>query len=171
MSTNNRRTLTDEEKDEFAHELALGYFDDEGLCMRFELTPGALEVYKMSPQIQRLVLIKQREIDESDAAIRIHARRAARVAIQDLVMLVRDEDAPAKTRMQAGRELREYATVVDKQALEQPGGDGPLVIKTNLSIDKADGVYALTARDVDEQMSKPQPDTEDTENFEDLLYG
>lgn len=175
MPTNQGRTLSEEEKEQFAYELALGYFDDDGLRMRFSMQPHAVEHYKQSPDIQRMVLMKQREIDESDAAMKIHARRAARVAIKDLVALVQDEDAPAKTRMEAGRQLREYATIVDKNALAAGNDvDGPIYIKTNLDLGAANGVYAVTAKEVDEQMSdrpatdvNSAPDAE--EDFADLL--
>lgn len=163
MATNGGRTLTADEKEEFAYELALGYFDDEGLRLRFGLLPSALETYKASEDIKRMVLLKQREIDESDEAMRIHARRAARVAISDMAALVQDEDAPAKVRMDASRQLREFATIVDKNAIDE-GGEGPLYIKTNLDLGAANGVYAVTARDVDEQMDEPPAD-----DFSDLL--
>lgn len=184
MSSNDRRTLSAEEKEEFAYELALGYFKADEMQQRFELRPSAYQSYADSDEIKRLVLIKHREIDESDQAIRIHARRAARVAITQLAMLVEDEEAPAKTRMDAARQLREYATVVDKEAIAE-SGDGAIYIKTNLDLGNANGVYAITARDVDEQMD--DPDREDSpeleagedessrsgidDDFADLIYG
>ena len=69
MAINGGRTLTDEEKPEFAYELALGYFDDEGLRLKFGLAPAALEKWKANEEIKRLVLLAQREIDESDQGV------------------------------------------------------------------------------------------------------
>ena len=164
MSSNAGRTLDADDKKQLAYELALGYFDDDGLRLKFKLTPAALVDYKTREEIQRLVLIAQREIDESPQAIRIHARRAARVAIQELVTLVEDKDATAKTRMDASRQLREYATVVDKTAIKS-GGELPIIIKTNLDLDNAQGVYAVVAAEVEEEVA----DDDDEYNFDDLL--
>ncbi len=158
---NHGRTLTDDDHEKFAYEVALGYFDDEGLRLRFGLTPTALEDYKNREETCRMVLMKQREIDESDQAIRIHARRAARIAIEELAGLVKDDEAPAKTRMEAARQLREYATVVDKHAIDGGGTGAAIYIKTNLDLGSADGVYAVTAKEIDEQR--------DPEDFSDLI--
>ena len=160
VSSNAGRTLNAEDKEKFAYEVALGYFDDDQLRLKFQLTPTAVQMYKESEEICRMVLIEQRKIDESDQAMRIHARKAARVAIAELVSLVEDKDATAKTRMDASRQLREYATVVDKQAIEH-SGEGAIYIHTNLDLDNARGVYAVVAEDVEEEM--------DPDNFDDLL--
>lgn len=162
-----RRTLSDEEKEQFAYELALGYFDDEGLCTRFDILPSYLPTLKDMKVIRRLVIKKKREIDESDQAIRILARRAARIAIENAAKIIEDEDAPAKTRMEAGRQLREFAVVADKKALEE-GGDGVIYLESNLSLKSTDGVYAITAKDVEDAENSEADSAEDA-GFNDLL--
>ncbi len=161
MSSNHGRTLDDDDKKKFAYEVALGYFDDEGLRLKFKLQPHAVAEYKEREEIQRMVLIERRVIDESPEALRILARKAARVAIEQMTLLVEDTDATAKTRMDASRQLREYATVVDKNAIAGGGEEGPIYIETNLDMDNARGVYAVVAEDVVEEM--------DPDNFDDLL--
>lgn len=151
---NYRRTLSEDEKDKFAYELALGYYEPEQLRHVFKLLPKPFEELCANESMQARVMAKQREIDESDNALRIHARKAARTAINNMSNLVKDEDAPAKTRMDAARQLREYAFAADKGALERPGDPeaGPTFIKTNLEMGAdARGTYQITARDIEEQ--------------------
>lgn len=151
MAKNDGRTLTEEEKQQFAYELALGYFDDEELRRRFKLQPAPFAMYKASDAIQLLVLEKQRELDESDFALKVHARRAARVALSEYINIVKDPEAPAKTRMEAGKQIREIARGVDKDALQGDTGEGMLILKTNLDLEGAKGVYAITAEEIQEQ--------------------
>ena len=152
---NNGRTLTDEGKQQFAYELALGYFADDDLRRRFKLQPSVYATYRASDEIADLVLVKRREIDESDFALKVHARRAARIALDEYLTIVRDPEAPAKTRMEAGRQIREIASGVDKAVKDSgEGGEGPVIIKTNLSLEGAKGVYAITAAEISAQVEE-----------------
>lgn len=153
-----RRKLTDDEKQVFAHEIALGYFEPEELRKIFKLLPEGFSYLMGSVEMQNLISVKRREIDGSPDALRIHARRAARLAIEQLGNIVKDAEAPAKTRMAAGKELRDYAMVADKEALES-GSSEAVIIKTNLDLKDARGVYAITAADIQE----------DDEDWSDLL--
>lgn len=155
MPTKYRKSLSAEEKERFAYELALGYFEPEELRHQFKLLPEGFNQYMVSDEIKTLTAAKRREIDESDAALRIHARRAARIAIDELANLVKDKEAPAKTRMEAGRQLREYATVADKKVLDDPNaGEGAVIIKTNLDMKSARGVYTITSEEIQEQVAE-----------------
>ena len=154
-ATNGGRTLSDAAKEQFAYELALGYFSPEELRQRFGLKPSAFDVYLASPAISDLVLIKRRELDESDFALRIHARRAARVALEECIKIVKDPDASAKMRMDAGRQIREIAEGVDKPLKDgAAAGEGMLILKTNLTLEGAKGVYTITANEIDEQLAE-----------------
>lgn len=157
---NYRKALTEDEKEMFAYELALGYYTPDELRHIFKIINENFNNYMASEDMRFRVLRKKREIDESPDALRIHARRAARVAIEELGKLVQDEEAPAKTRMEAGKQLREYAMIADKEALTDPDGGGAVIIKTNLDLQTANGVYAISAQEVDEQ---------EAEEFDDLL--
>lgn len=152
---NNGRTLTEEGKQAFAYELALGYFLDEELRRRFKLQPSAFESYRKSEEIADLVLLKKREIDESDFALKVHARRAVRLSLDEYFKIVRDPEAPAKTRMEAGKQIREIAAGVDR-AVKDTGDDteGAVIIKTNLSMDGMKGTYAITAAEIEEQVNE-----------------
>jgi len=155
MASNHGRTLSDEEKEQFAYEIALGYFDEDQLRRRFKLQPTAFALYCNSEEIHDLVLMKKREVDESDFALKVHARRAARVALEEYIKLVQDKEAPAKTRMEAGKQIREIAAGVDKAVLGGKGGadeGGAVIIRTNLDLEGAKGVYAVSAADIREQM-------------------
>lgn len=170
-----RRTLSEEEKDKFAYELALGYYDRNQLRHVFKLLPQPFEEYCTNEAIQARVMEKQRQIDESDAALRIHARKAARIAINEFADLVKDEDASAKTRMDAGRQLREFAFAADKGALERPGdpnADKPSIIKTNLEMgEEARGTYQIKAEDIEAHEAEQAAAMRDEEqdDFEDLI--
>lgn len=154
MASNNGRTLSDEEKEQFAYEIALGYFDEDQLRRRFKLAPAAFVMYCNSEEVHDLVLSKKREVDESDFALKVHARRAARVALEEYIKIVQDKEAPAKTRMEAGKQIREIASGVDKAALGGGAADegGAVIIRTNLDLEGAKGVYAVSAADIREQM-------------------
>jgi hypothetical protein len=153
VSINNGRTLTDEEKQTFAYEIALGYFEDDELRRRFKLLPQSFALYKASEEINNLVLLKKREIDESDVALKIHARRAMRLMIDQYIGIVKDPEAPAKTRMEAGKQLRETAIGVDKQVLNDPETGGAVIIRTNLGMEGAKGVYTVTSQEIQEQLA------------------
>jgi cytochrome c1 len=171
-----RKVLSEDEKEKFTYELALGYYELEELRQVFKLLRENFNSYLASEDMKRRVAMKRRVIDESPDALRIHARRAARVAIDEYAKLVKDPDAPAKTRMEAGRQLREYAMVADKEALEDPNSGGAVYIKTNLDMVNAKGVYKITAEEIDEQIAEnerlaeesgaEQPEVDD---FADLL--
>lgn len=153
MASNNGRTLSDEEKDQFAYECALGYFDEEQMRRRFKLAPAAFVMYCNSDEIRDLVLLKKREIDESDFALKVHARRAARIVLDENIKLLQDKEAPAKTRIEAGKQIREIAAGVDKAVLKGGGDEGgAVIIRTNLDLEGAKGVYAVSAADIREQM-------------------
>lgn len=153
MAINGGRQLTDDEVDKFAYEIALGYYTDEELRQHFKLIPSSFDTWKSSSRVQSLLLVKRREIDESDAALKIHARRAMRKSIDEYIKIVEDKEAPAKTRMEAGRQLREIAAGVDKAALSDPTntGERPVIIKTNLDLKGAKGVYVITAKEIEDQ--------------------
>jgi len=168
-----RRTLDAEEKEKFAYELALGYYTEDELRHVFKLLPLNFAHYTASEEIRRLAMVKRREIDESDQAVRIHARRAARVAIDQNAKLVQDDDAPARVRMAASKELREFAIVADKAAIEVTG-DGPIIIRTNLDLKTAQGVYTIRREEVEEQLAEnarmiAEAAAEKAEDFSDLL--
>jgi hypothetical protein len=149
-----RKTITDAEKDKFARELALGYYEPEELRHVMKIVPEGFKALMTSEDIRVRVLKHRREIDESPDALRIHARKAARIAIEKLAELIEDKEAPAKTRMEAGRQLREYAMVADKEALADPNAGGPTIIKTNLDLVGAKGVYTITAEEIAEQVEE-----------------
>lgn len=164
-----RPTLLEPEKERFAYELALGYYEPEELRQVFKLLKDNFKAYLESEDIKLRVMRHRRVIDESPDALRIHARRAARIAIEEYAKLVKDPDAPAKTRMEAGRQLREYAMVADKEAIEQ-GGEGPTIIKTNLDLQGAKGVYQIKAEDIERQEAENAAlAAEQGEDFADLL--
>ena len=148
------RTLTAEEKDQFAYEVALGYFTDDELRRRFKLQPAAYDYIKGSASMQLRILDKLRVLDESDFALKVHARRAARVALGEYIKIVKDDEAPAKTRMEAGRQIREIARGVDKDVLAADVSEGMLVLKTNLDLEGAKGVYAITADEIETQLEE-----------------
>ena len=151
-ATHFRRTLTEEEKDAFAYEVALGYFEPEELRKIFKLLPEGFNQYMASDEMATRIALKKREIDESPNALRILARRAARKAVEANAKLVEDPDAPAKTRMEAGRQLREFAVVADRESLAKGDADeGAVIIRTNLDMGNAKGVYTITAAEIEEQ--------------------
>jgi len=159
-----RSTLADEEKETLAHELALGYYTNDELRHVFKLHPSAMTLYLESEGFAARVAQAKRKIDESDQALRIHARKAARVAIDELAALVKDKDAPAKTRMEAGRQLREYAFGADRNVLPAAAaGEGAIYIESNLDFGEQKGVYSLTAKEIAEQ--------EEPSGMDRLLYG
>lgn len=164
-----RKTLSEEEKERFAYELALGYYELEELRRVFKLLRENFNQYLESEDIKTRVMLHRRQIDESPDALRIHARRAARIAIEEYAKLVKDPDAPAKTRMEAGRQLREYAMIADKEAIEQ-GGEGPIIIRTNLDMD-AKGVYQIKAEDIEQQVDEAKEEAGELDDFSDLLGG
>lgn len=163
-----RRYLTDEEKEKFAYELALGYYTNDELRHVFKLYPINCQEYLESDEIKRLVMMKRREIDESDQAVRIHARRAARAAIDQNVALVKDADAPARVRMAASKEIRDFAVVADKKAIDEPI-DGPIIIRTNLDLKDASGVYTVTRREIDQQIAENAKLEAGEDDFSDIL--
>lgn len=155
VAINGGRTLPDEAKQEFAYELALGYFNDEELRRKFKLIPTSFEMYKASDEIALLVQSEKRKIDESDVALKLMARRAAREVLESNIKILRDPDAPAKTRMAAGQQIRDFAEGVDKAALRDPENTGgAVIIHTNLNMEGAKGVYTVTAREIDEQQAE-----------------
>lgn len=157
-----RRFLTNAEKDKLAYELALGYFQHDELRHVMKVTPDGWAALMKSVEMKIRVLEFKRAIDESPDALRIHARRAARLAIDEYARIVQDSEMPVKVRMEAGRQLREYAMVADKDALSSQDDQGATIIKTNLDLkDATKGVYQIKARDL----------TEPTEEFLDLIGG
>lgn len=155
MSMNGGRTLSAEEKQQFAYELALGYFSDDELRRKFKLIPTAFSMYKASEEIADLVMIEKRKIDESDFALKLIARRATREVLENNLKIMRDADAPAKTRMAAGAAIRDLAEGVDKAALKDPENTGgAVIIRTNLNMEGAKGVYQVTAKEIDEQLAE-----------------
>lgn len=170
-----RRTISEGEKERLAYELALGYYQHEELRHVMKILREGWDALMESDDFKTRVVKKRREIDESPDALRIHARRAARVAIDKLAELVSDEEAPAKTRMEAGRQLREYAMVADKEAIEDPNAGGATIIRTNLDMKSARGVYAISAEDIEEQAEDERPaenappNSAEDADFSDLL--
>src|SRR5690606_18254225 len=83
------------------------------------------------------------------------ARRAARIALDECIKIMKDEDAPPKTRMEAARQIRDTAEGVDKQVKNaDTAGEGMLILKTNLTLEGAQGVYVIQAEEVDEQLAE-----------------
>ncbi len=153
MAKNDGRTLTIEQKDALAYEIALGYFEADELRRKFKLQPHAFMNYITSEEIKDLVMLKKREIDESDFALKVHARRAARTALDEYIKIVKDGEAPVKSRIEAGRQIREIAEGVDRAVGASEEG-GMVIVKTNLDLDGAKGVYVVTAEEVSEQMAE-----------------
>lgn len=162
-----RKTLSAEEKEKFAYEIALGYYSPDELRHAFELLPQGFNMYMDSDEIKRLVIVQKRLVDESDAAVRILARRAARKAIDENIKLVSDPDAPARTRMAASKELRDFAAGFDTKAPAETG-DGPLIIKTNLDLVGAKGVYTIKREEIEEQLAAEEAG-EVHDDLDDLL--
>lgn len=154
-ATNGGRTLTPEGKRAFAYELALGYYSDDELRRKFKLIPGAFAMYAQSDEIALMRLEETRKIDESDYALKLIARRATRTVLEENIKMLRDPDAPAKTRMAAGSQIRELAEGVDRAALKDvENTGGAVIIKTNLAMEGQKGVYQVTAKEIDEQLAE-----------------
>lgn len=154
-ATNGGRTLTPEGKRAFAYELALGYYTDDELRRKFKLIPAAFAMYQQSEEIGMLRLEEQRKIDESDFALKLIARRATRTVLEENIKMMKDPDAPAKTRMAAGAQIRELAEGVDRVALKDAqASGGAVIIHTNLAMEGQKGVYQITAKEVDQQLAE-----------------
>ena len=156
-ATSGGRTLDEAGKKELAYEIALGYFNDDELRRKFKLIPSALTMYKASEEIALLVQEEKRKIDESDFALKLIARRATREVLESNLKIMRDADAPAKTRMAAGMQIRELAEGVDRVALKDgENTGGAIIIKTNLAMEGQKGVYQVTAKEIDDQLAENQ---------------
>lgn len=155
VASSGGRTLDAEGKQQLAYEIALGYFNDDELRRKFKLIPSALAMYQGSEEILALVQDERRKIDSSDEALKLMARRAAREVLESNIKILRDPDAPAKTRMAAGQQIRDFAEGVDRAALKDPENTGgAVIIATNLAMEGAKGVYQVTAREIDEQLAE-----------------
>ena len=154
-ATNGGRTLSAEGKRAFAYELALGYYTDDELRRKFKLIPQSFNQYKASDEIAGLRLDEQRKIDESDFALKLIARRATRTVLEENIKMMKDPDAPAKTRMAAGAQIRELAEGVDRVALKDAtASGGAVIIHTNLAMEGQKGVYQVTASEIDAQLAE-----------------
>lgn len=139
-----RHPLCDSE--DLAGEVALGYFDDDAICLKFGIDADTLLAIGRDTGFRRLVLDAMRRQDEGGEAFRMEARRRMEGMLDVLEDIARDDKAGKATRIQAATAIGKYA---GHEGSREDGAGVTLQIRTNLAVgkpDAGDGSYTLTAR-------------------------
>ena len=139
----NRHALCDSE--DLAFEMALGYFSDDALCLKFGIDLETLDAVKVDRAFRVLLLEQSRKIDERGDGFRLEARRHMEEMLQALADIASDGDTAKGSRMKAIELLGKYAGYEDTS--ENTAGV-MLEIRTNLDVGGAKttaGTYTVTA--------------------------
>jgi len=94
---------------DLAFEVALGYYDDESLLLKYEIPQSRLDLLRATDEFQRAVALYRREIDEGGQEFKIKARKLASVVLEELATIAVDDDASHADRISAIRELARLA--------------------------------------------------------------
>ena len=94
---------------DLAFEVALGYFDEGDLKLKFDISDKQLTALKGSDDFRKAVTDFRRQIDDAGDAFRLRAKKAAELALDVTNRIVHDDSVDAATRIKAVDQLVRYA--------------------------------------------------------------
>jgi hypothetical protein len=117
---------------EFAFEVALGYFTPEELQLKYNLSPEQYAHVSTLAPFRKAVGDYRREIDDEGIAFRLRARKAAEDILTELHSMAFNQTLDAPHRLKAMEMLCKYAGFETKR--EDTNQGVKLQIFTNLSL-------------------------------------
>src|SRR5690625_3654789 len=94
---------------DLAFEVALGYYDDESLLLKYEIPQSRLDLLRATDEFQRAVALYRREFDEGGQEFTIRDRTLASVVLEELSTIAAEDDASHAYRIAAIREVARLA--------------------------------------------------------------
>lgn len=143
LPAGDRHPLCDSE--DLAADVALGYFDEDAICLRYAIDVATLAKIGKDAAFRRLALDALRRQDEAGDAFRLAARRRMDGMLDVLQGIAKDAKASKSTRIQAVALLGKYA---GHESAEAGSAGVVLQIRTNLDVGRANagsGTYTLIA--------------------------
>lgn len=147
--------LPEDTTESLAFDVAVGFFDNEQLAIRYGLAVDEIENIQNQTAFRREVDEQKRLLTEDGSGFKARAREYAMKALDFYHELIDDEDAPYTARAKAADKLVEWAGYqYMKPKSEGGGGQVQLVINTNLGLGSSDtgqGNYVIEAEPVSEE--------------------
>lgn len=140
--------LSTEVSEQLALDVAAGYFNDQQLCVRFDLSLAQLTAIKRQPAFQKELMEVRRILEDGGEQFVYQARRKAARALELLSDDMDNEEATVGQKQRAAVEIIEIAGL-KKRKDEGDGGGLKLTINTNLALggrEETKGVYVLEAK-------------------------
>lgn len=94
---------------DLAFEVALGYFDENDLALKFDLSPAQLEAIGKNTAFRKAVRDYRRQIDDAGDAFRLRAKKSAELALDVPNYIAHDKTVDPATRLKAVDQLVKYA--------------------------------------------------------------
>lgn len=146
-----------------AFDEATGFFSDEQLCNRYQLTIDQLEAVRGQSSFQALKDENQRLLQDDGSEFLLKAKEYAFEALQTLHEVAVDEERrfSGNTRVKAAEKICEFARLRTGSAAAAGGAGGPaMIINTNLALNQSpDGAMVAEASGVtvEYQADRPPP--------------
>lgn len=128
-----------------AFDVIQGYFNDQELCLRYDMTLGQLKAIRAQRSFRKLALDIKRDLEDNGERFKLKARRMSLGALKTLKELHSNPGMSGSTRYKAAMGVAELAGERKTAAPDQ--GVPRMVINTNLTLsDGRDnkGVYSIS---------------------------
>jgi hypothetical protein len=116
---------------DLAFEAALGYFSEEELLTKFELTPEKLRAVQVMPEFRKAVTAYRREIDEDGTEFKLKARKLASELLPELAVIAADDTASHADRISA---IREMCRLAGYGKENEPNVSGNMAFQVNINL-------------------------------------
>lgn len=129
---------------DLAFEWALGYFDENDLALKFDLSPAQLKAVSENTAFKRAVRDYRRQIDDAGDAFRLRAKKSAEIALDVPNRIAHDKTVDPATRLKAVDQLVKYAgwgkdenadtgVTINIKTYAAPSPDGDSAVTINAS--------------------------------------
>lgn len=92
-----------------AFDIALGYNEEEDVCLQYNVTPATLEALRLNPEFRKAVIVAEREITEAGTEFKLKARKLSSLVLDELSTIALSEYATHNDRINAIKELTKLA--------------------------------------------------------------
>lgn len=147
--------------EDFFFDLAIGTSTFEDVCHTYGLDPSVVEGYEDDPDFRRRLLMTQRAVEDTGAALHARCRSLVTNRVNIIDQMTVDPEVPASVRLEAFKFLVKLGRVEPEKNETNAGQTGPQLV---LNIIAPDGTPAVT-----HQMS-PHPQLQPPTTIEDADY-